>query len=90
MQEIKCCICGKRIPVVEGNNPYPVKKGSAFGSDKNRCCHSCNSKFVIPYRLMLNGRTEKEVDWIHKTLKSYPYKRLVEVTEQVFGKGFAC
>ena len=62
MKEIKCCICGKRIPVVEGNNPYPVKKESSFGNDKNRCCHSCNSKFVIPYRLMLNGRTKKEVD----------------------------
>ena len=30
MKEIKCCICGKKIPVVEGNNPYPVKKASFF------------------------------------------------------------
>ena len=89
MQEIKCCVCGKRIPVVEGNNPYPVRKWSAWGSDKNRCCHSCNSKFVVPYRIMLSGKTEVEVEWVHETLKSYTYKRLVEVTEQVFGKEFA-
>ena len=42
MKKIICCICGKRIPVVEGNNPYPVKEWSAIGSTKNRCCHSCN------------------------------------------------
>ena len=89
MQEIKCCICGKRIPVFEGNNPYPVKESSAWGSDKNRCCHSCNRNFVLPYRMMLNGRNKKDVDWIHKTLKSYTYKSLLEVTEQVFGKEIA-
>lgn len=89
MQEIKCCICGKRIPVVEGNNPYPVRKWSAWGSDKNRCCHSCNTNFVIPYRNMISGRTEKEVKQIHEILKSYTYKKLVEVTKQVFGKKVA-
>lgn len=86
MKEIKCCICGKKIPIVESNNPYPVKKWSALGSDKNRCCHSCNTNFVTPYRIMLCGSTQEEVNWTHNILKSYTYERLVEVTEQVFGK----
>lgn len=89
MKKIICCICGKRIPVVEGNNPYPVKEWSAIGSTKNRCCHSCNSNFVTPYRMMLCGSTEAKVNWTHEILKSYTYEKLVEVTEQVFGKEIA-
>jgi hypothetical protein len=44
---MKCCICKKEIPVVngwdEGNNAEPVKKG--------RCCDECNEQHVIPARL---------------------------------------
>ena len=89
IQQIKCCICGKRIPVIESNNPYPVKKWSALGSDKNRCCHSCNSNFVAPYRMMLCEIAKGEVDMFLEMLQSLTYKELVETTEQVFGKGVA-
>lgn len=89
MQEIKCCICGKRIPVVEGNNPYPVRKWSAFGSDKNRCCHSCNTDFVIPFRRVVNASPESEEQQIHERLMSYSHKELIAVKKFVFGKAVA-
>lgn len=38
-----CCICSKVIKGY-GNNAEPIKKGS--------CCNKCNSKFVIPGRLL--------------------------------------
>lgn len=78
MQMIKCCICGERIPVISGNNPYPVRRWSALGSDKNRCCASCNSEFVIPFRIAIGSSTEEQFDQIHKLLMSYSYSELKE------------
>lgn len=89
MQEIKCCICGKRIPVVEGNNPYPVRKWSAWGSDKNRCCHSCNTEFVVPFRLVVNEFPESAEQEIHEKLMSFSYKELIAVKKFVFKKEVA-
>lgn len=43
-KEQKCCICGRMFKGY-GNNPVPVK---ATG----RCCDDCNSKYVIPARIM--------------------------------------
>jgi hypothetical protein len=84
MQQIKCCICGERIPVIEGNNPYPVRKWSALGSDKNRCCHSCNSDFVVPFRIAISSDSNNNVEQIHNLLMSYSYKELIELKKMLF------
>jgi len=74
---IRCCICGDYIAVKEGNNPYPVREWSAFGSDENRCCHKCNREFVLPSRMMSgNIETDEEYDKFHEKLKAMPYKEL--------------
>ena len=83
MQMIKCCICGERIPVISGNNPYPVRRWSAWGSDKNRCCASCNSEFVIPFRIAIGSSKEEEFDNIHELLMSYSYGELKEFKKNV-------
>lgn len=41
----KCCLC-KRQKYGFGNNPAPVK-------EEGRCCDECNSKKVIPARMMM-------------------------------------
>lgn len=41
-----CCICGEEIDGY-GNNPEPYK----LAKHGERCCDSCNMKFVIPMRL---------------------------------------
>lgn len=40
----KCCICGK-VFTGWGNNPWPVKESGT-------CCDECNTKHVIPARLI--------------------------------------
>lgn len=45
-----CCICGYKY-VGYGNNAEPVAKG--------RCCDDCNLGVVIPTRLMLISRKNK-------------------------------
>jgi hypothetical protein len=51
---MKCCLCGKKIPVVRGwkygNNAEPVKTG--------RCCDLCNETKVIPLQI-LRSQTER-------------------------------
>jgi hypothetical protein len=47
----KCCICGKRY-IVYGNNAQPVKTG--------RCCDKCNEEKVLPARIKIINRLEKE------------------------------
>ena len=56
---MKCCFCGKAIFENESNNP----KGAMWLDPEtnevvefnpkptDRCCNSCNSKYVIPGRL---------------------------------------
>lgn len=41
--EKKCCICGKMF-IEFGNNAEPIRKGV--------CCNSCNSRYIIPIRLL--------------------------------------
>ena len=53
----KCCICGDAITDETGHNPYPVRDQSYYGERENRCCASCNQRFVIPARLRF-GRSE--------------------------------
>ena len=77
---IKCCICGSKIAVEEGNNPYPVRKWSAFGSDKNRCCHKCNREIVLPCRIAgRSAKSQKEYDNYHKNLMRLPYETIKQV-----------
>ena len=77
---IKCCICGSRITVEESNNPYPVRKWSAFGSDKNRCCHKCNREIVLPCRIAGQcAKSQKEYDNYHKNLMRLPYETIKQV-----------
>ena len=40
----KCCLCNRQ-KYGFGNNPAPVK-------EEGRCCDECNSKKVIPARMM--------------------------------------
>lgn len=49
--KVKCCICGKKIRMMETNNPYPVLPWSRLGEKKNRCCKKCNDDYVFPARL---------------------------------------
>lgn len=83
MQErkvIKCCICGEEITVRESNNPYPVREWSAIGTDKNRCCHSCNHDIVTPSRIVGNcAKNQDEYDNYHRNLKSMPYSELKKI-----------
>ena len=82
MQEqkvIKCCICGEELIVREGNNPFPVREWSAIGTDKNRCCHKCNSEIVIPARMASRyAKSQGKFDEFCNTLKNSSYEDLVE------------
>lgn len=83
MQEqkvIKCCICGKEIPVTEGNNPYPVRDWSAIGTDINRCCHKCNHEIVVPSRLVGRfAKNQKEINNYRLILMTYTHEQLSEI-----------
>lgn len=69
---MKCCICGKTIKGF-GNNPYPLCADNDFDS---RCCDECDSKYVIPVRI-LKMRVAKN----HETyLKSKNKSKKVEIT----------
>ena len=48
-EEKRCCICGELFSEY-GNNPDPL------GSIEDKCCDDCNSRFVVPVRL-ISGRT---------------------------------
>lgn len=51
---MRCAICDCEIKDY-GNNPYPTRL------DKNdRCCDECNSKYVVPARIILK-RTRPEL-----------------------------
>ena len=47
-----CCFCGKQIMFENSHNAGPVKEG--------RCCEKCNFKIVIPQRIKLIAKDEKE------------------------------
>ncbi len=49
-----CNICGKPI-VGYGNNPYPI-----CDTDEERCCDECNDAYVIPARLLMMCKVDKE------------------------------
>ena len=68
----KCCICGKEIKneILEGNNPDPLKdENDKFLADDpkyNRCCHSCNHSYVIPFRICQMYGLKEQCDLIQK------------------------
>ena len=39
-----CCLCDKKLDDKYGHNAQPIMDGN--------CCGSCNTRFVIPTRLM--------------------------------------
>ncbi len=47
-----CCICGKEVEEY-GNNPWPVK-------EEGRCCNRCNLDKVLPARISLIRKENKE------------------------------
>ena len=51
---MKCCICGRELRELEGNNPWPVK-------DEGECCDECNYQKVIPARIELSTRELEDV-----------------------------
>lgn len=52
-KKIACCFCGKTIDAKSGNNAYPLRPESYFGSEENRCCDQCNAELVIPTRVYI-------------------------------------
>jgi len=48
-----CVICGDLIENIENShNPYPIRNPQNKGG---YCCGSCNSKYVIPIRMLGNN-----------------------------------
>lgn len=83
-KNISCCICGKKINLNEGNNPFPVRESSDWCSDKNRCCGECNSEFVIPFRRIVYHFSEQDVKKAHNMLRNASYDSLVDIMEHIF------
>ena len=48
-----CCLCGKKF-IGYGNNPWPCNT-----DPEARCCDDCNSKKVIPARILQLMNTNK-------------------------------
>lgn len=44
-KKYRCCLCGKES-YGDGNSPEPIEKNGC-------CCNRCNTRYVIPTRLML-------------------------------------
>ena len=71
---MQCCICGKEI-IGYGNNPLPL------GNSGDRCCDSCNSKYVIPARVATLSASSKDADvgdeigilWLHDEPRAVDY-----------------
>ena len=47
-----CCLCGESIGF--GNNPAPIE-------NNGRCCDMCNSRYVVPARLLLMEPKTKNI-----------------------------
>lgn len=54
-QENVCCICGKSF-TDWGNNPWPI-----VTDEDARCCDACNDEKVVPARLALMFKKEKQI-----------------------------
>ena len=76
---IKCCICGKKIPVEMGNNPAPIRTASFIGDTENRCCNECNDVFVTPARITLLHSTREQYESISKQLNNLSYDELLNI-----------
>lgn len=63
----KCCICRKEFEGY-GNNAEPLMKSKdkSFKSSEDRCCHECNSKFVIPFRVAVINRDVEVMEHIQE------------------------
>ena len=48
-----CCLCGEQLYGF-GNNPAPIESDG-------RCCDMCNSRYVIPARLLLMEPKTKSI-----------------------------
>ncbi len=68
MKNTNCCICGKEINIADSHNAYPVRKSSAAGSAKNRCCSNCNKEYVIKFRMVLLPMKAADEEHAHKVL----------------------
>ena len=78
--ELRCCICNQEF-IGYGNNAEPVKKGI--------CCNSCNVKFTVPSRILLQKissanfeiiRTSKELDRITQKLAEKNFEQVAQVS----------
>lgn len=61
-----CCICKKGFKG-HGNNAEPIKKGT--------CCDKCNSKFVIPSRIL-------DIELINKKERTQKFKELQRAAKE--------
>ncbi len=68
MNKTTCCICGKEINIADSHNSYPVRKASATGSAKNRCCCECNEEYVVKFRMVLLPMKAEDAEHAHKVL----------------------
>lgn len=78
--EKKCCICGSEF-ITAGNNAEPVRKGV--------CCETCNSKFIVPVRMLGSkfsdlhnfevAKTHKEFQNITSALQTRHFEKVATV-----------
>ena len=61
-RKIKCCICGKEIDRMLGNNPDPVKK-------RGSCCSECDETIVIPARAKEYYENKENITRIQRILR---------------------
>lgn len=53
-ESTSCCICGKPLGSLWGNNPWPVIK-----IENARCCDECNINTVIPARIKAMAKNKE-------------------------------
>ena len=71
---MKCSICGEDLNGYYGNNPDPIRT-----ADTARCCDECNSRFVIPARIILmSADMDKQIE-ISKKLNECSYEELCNI-----------
>lgn len=71
MKKIKCCVCGVRIKnPLDNHNPYPIRPYSSFGDTENRCCGMCNTKYVLPIRL-INMQAERSGKFTEEEMQEH-------------------
>ena len=84
MNKTTCCICRKKINIADSHNPYPVRKWSATGSAKNRCCSECNEEYVIKFRMVLFPMKAEDEKHAHKVLCSRNRAQLDQLKKDLY------